>query len=243
MTLLDLIIQVSSIFISLLPLIVFLIFCSKNIIELVEDFTGIKLIENHMDYGNTILNNFLGFIPSSNYYVFVGGIYLICFLISCIFYNSILNKELFGFSVFLLPFFYAGFILSLRKNTFHPNGLPILTEFYLFKIYRMVYGIPRMDTDIDYTDKYYSYNSYLMISCVVGFIPTIGGVVSLFIGVIPILLLWGLFIQTLVLFPDKYDKILPLNFKKWSGAIFLLLLVIPSYIITFYISIKWGLYY
>ncbi|WP_308573912.1 hypothetical protein [uncultured Methanosphaera sp.] len=100
-----------------------------------------------------------------------------------------------------------------------------------------------MDTDINYTDKYYSYNSYLMISCVVGFIPTIGGVVSLFIGVIPILLLWGLFMQTLVLFPDKYDKILPLNFKKWSGAIFLLLLVIPSYIITFYISIKWGLYY
>ncbi|WP_308574611.1 hypothetical protein [uncultured Methanosphaera sp.] len=42
--------------------------------------------------------------------------------------------------------------------------------------------------------------------------------------------------QTIVLFPDVWDKIIPLNFKKWTGGTFLILLAIPSWILAFYLG-------
>ena len=88
-------------------------------------------------------------------------------------------------------------------------------------------------------DNYYSSNTYNMLSAFVGFFPTMGGTVFLILGYTPYILLFGLFIQTLVLFPDVISKVIPLDFKKWEGILLLALLAIPSWIIAFHIARPW----
>lgn len=218
MFILDCIKSILYVFMPLLPILVYLIFCSKNFVEWVEHVTGLKLIAIDIGFEDDMVDNFFGFIPTPTFHLLVDGLFMIAFIIALVYRYYFGFYENIFFAVFFLPLIYASFILSLRRNTFHPNGVPTLSGY------------------VETNDKYYSYNTYQMMSTCVGFFPTACGGVFLVIGITPLIFLWGLFMQTIVLFPDVMGKIVPLDFKKWEGVIFLLLFSIPSWVISFYVA-------
>lgn len=189
-------------------------------------------------------NYALDFKITNNYYILVDILYFISFIIALIYLHLVNLKYNYLFvSSFFISYIYATLILSLRKNTFNEYGLPAYVDFFIFKLWRGYYNLKRYDENIKYDDKYYSFGSYLIISLAMGFIPTSFGLVALLEIGTPILLFWGILGQTIVLFPDKLDKILPFNFKKWTGGTFLLLFIIPFYFGTFYMAYNWFLLY
>lgn len=207
-------------FMPLLPILVYLLFCSKNFVEWFEYVTGLKLIENNINYENKFENEIFGVIQSSTFYLVIDILFMISFVIALVYRYYFGFCENIFFAVVMLPFIYSTFITSLRRNTFHVDVL-------------------NSKNCLITPDNYYSSNTYNMLSAFVGFFPTMGGTIFLILGYTPYILLFGLFIQTIVLFPDVISKVIPLDFKKWEGILLLALLAIPSWIIAFHIARPW----
>lgn len=204
-------------FMPLLPLLVYLLFCIKSFVVWFEHVTGLKLIENNIDYEDKFENQIFGVIQSSTFYLVLDILFMISFVIALVYRYYFGFCENLFFPLFMLSFIYATFITSLRRNTFHVDVL-------------------NSKNCLITPDNYYSSNTYNMLSAFVGFLPTIVGTLSLISGYTSYILLFGLFMQTIVLFPDIISKVIPLDFKKWEGKLLLALLAIPSWIITFHMA-------
>ncbi len=184
------------------------------------------------------------FEVTPNFFKLMGSIYFI-FLMAVILLDRfkilIMPSSILFIESSLVCVIYPMIIIGLRTNTFSPFGLPILNNFFLLKLWRWRYKeLEYVNTDSekyrDYNNKYYSYRSYYFIASIVGFFPMMGGFIYLIYRGNPFIFAFGIFMQTIVLFPDVWDKIIPLNFKKWTGGTFLILLAIPSWILAFYLG-------
>ena len=244
MSLNDLLFQLLGVIVSLIPLTICLLFSIVKSVLKIEKITGIKLmypnlIDDEIKMGFTFLLSAFEVTPS--YWKLFGSSYFIAsatIILLDRFKILIMPEVTLCISLFMMCIIYPMVVVGLRKNTFNSFGLPNLSDFFIFKLWRWRYKelevlYRRNKKYIDFNDKYYSSLSYICIASIVGFFPIIQGFSALIYHGVPFIVAFGIFMQTIVLFPDVWDKIMPLNFKKWTGGTFLVLLAITSWYLSF----------
>lgn len=103
------------------------------------------------------------------------------------------------------------FIMYIRKDVFSIKGLP-KPKSYLSILF-------------EYDSRYYSTDKYIGLVVISGTLSiAVGSVRSYAGGFVSPLLLWGIFISLIMLFPDVWDRLLPIDFKTWNGITFLFFL-------------------
>ncbi|PWL07780.1 hypothetical protein MSCUN_13110 [Methanosphaera cuniculi] len=186
-------------------------------------------------------------ITTSNYYIVVGIMYFIAFIITIL---SALFSEICFICIDLFIFLllidfmcaaiaFAMIIIGIRRNTFNSQGKPVFEDNILSRIPKIVLGLKKHtfryknDSNIEFSDKYYSSKSYLILASITGFIPLGIGLYTFVMMGNFILLLWGIIVETFVLFPDILDNVLPFNLKTLKGYALLYIMPIVSIIVTF----------
>ncbi|MGN1321819.1 MAG: hypothetical protein ACI4VJ_04480 [Methanosphaera sp.] len=100
------------------------------------------------------------------------------------------------------------FIMYIRKDVFSVRGLPKPKSYLIFLF--------------EFDSSRYSTDRYLLLAVLAGVLPVyIGSIRSYAGGFISPLLLWGIFISVIMLFPDVWDSLFPIDFKTWTGWTFL----------------------
>ncbi len=206
-----------------------------------------KLLNENQDikdqYGHSIPFNYK---TTSNYYIVVGIMYFIAFIITIL--NALFSEicfvciDLFIF-LLLIDFMcaaiaFAMIIIGIRRNTFNSQGKPVFEDNFLSRIPRIILGLKKHtfqyeNSNIEFSDKYYSSKSYLILASITGFIPLGIGLYTFVMMGNFILLLWGIIVETFVLFPDILDNVLPFNLKTLKGYAILYIMPIVSIIVTF----------
>ena len=103
------------------------------------------------------------------------------------------------------------FITYIRKDVFSVRGLP-KPKSYLSILF-------------EFDSNRYSTDRYILLAVLAGVLPVyIGAFRSYVLGFISPLLLWGIFISVIMLFPDVWDSLFPIDFKTWTGWTFLFFL-------------------
>lgn len=154
-------------------------------------------------------------------YLFVYSV--ICLILLIIwggYYLCVRDKDTLIFILILGYSLYIITIIYLRRDVFDVMGLPgsIYGEKHVFKGGKI----------FKYKPEYYSIDRYILLITLTSSIPflmSLGGNIALFI--------WSIIITTLFLFPDKLQRVSPVNLKTWKGWFFLLLWNIPFYLVTF----------
>ena len=92
-----------------------------------------------------------------------------------------------------------------------------------------VRGLPKPKSYLsilfEFDSSRYSTDRYLLLAVLAGALPVyIGSMRSYAGGFISPLLLWDIFISVIMLFPDVWDRLFPIDFKTWNGITFLFFL-------------------
>lgn len=110
-----------------------------------------------------------------------------------------------AYAIFLI------FITYIRKEVFSVRGLP-KPKSYLSILF-------------EFDSNRYSTDKYILLAVLTGVLSVIVGSMRSYAGgFISPLLLWGIFISVIMLFPDVWDRLFPIDFKTWNGITFLFFL-------------------
>ena len=146
-------------------------------------------------------------------YLFIYVVYsLIIFVINITAILLGLNDPMFYCVIFSNAYvIFLIFIMYIRKDVFSVRGLP-KPKSYLSILF-------------EFDSNRYSTDRYILLAVLAGVLPVyIGAFRSYVLGFISPLLLWGIFISVIMLFPDVWDSLFPIDFKTWTGWTFLFFL-------------------
>lgn len=121
--------------------------------------------------------------------------------------DTLFYAVIFGnaYAIFLI------FITYIRKDVFSVRGLP-KPKSYLSILF-------------EFDSNRYSTDKYILLAVLTGVLSVIVGSMRSYAGgFISPLLLWGIFISVIMLFPDVWDRLFPIDFKTWNGITFLFFL-------------------